>query len=242
MFAFLINLEILFYFIYCCFVITLGVIVNKRLYQNAKNEEHLEKGKVIQRILKTFARVQYLGWPTLLCLAFALKLNKEVLGAIPMSLIHPSIKVLRAMYTLMNNYVGFNSLIIATTRYVFIVYEPFAEKIGIKRLRILFVASSIGIPVVTSMLNESINPVEEVWSTIFVPNYTYSAEKDMGNTSSANTATVPTILPLLSLPDHHIPSFAKYGMQTFWFVMVVSTYSNILEGIIYLHIYIYYFR
>ena len=143
MFAFLINLEILFYFIYCCFVITLGVIVNKRLYQNVKNEEHLEKGKVIQRILKTFARVQYLGWPTILCLAFALKLNKEVLGTIPMSLIHPSIKVLRATYTLMNNYVGFNSLIIATTRYVFIVYEPFAEKIGIKRLRILFVASSI---------------------------------------------------------------------------------------------------
>ena len=231
--------EISLYFIAACSLMVLGVIVNKRLYQNVKNEEHLEKGKVIQRILKTFAWVQCYGWPSIICLAFALKLNAEVLDLIPTLVLHPCIKVLRAMYTMINNYVGFNSLIIAITRYFFIVHEVVAERIGIKRLRSIFVAFSIGIPMITSMINESINPVEEAWSSIFVPNYNPSQERNGENNA---TIIIKSISPLLHIPDRYVPSFAKFGMQIFWFIMLVSTYSNILEGVMYLRIYIYYFR
>ena len=231
--------EISLYFIAACSLMVLGVIVNKRLYQNVKNEEHLEKGKVIQRILKTFAWVQCYGWPSIICLAFALKLNAEVLDLIPTLVLHRCIKVLRAMYTMINNYVGFNSLIIAITRYFFIVHEVVAERIGIKLLRSLFVAFSIGIPMITSMINESINPVEEAWSSIFVPNYNPSQERNGENNA---TIIITSISPLLHIPDRYVPSFAKFGMQIFWFIMLVSTYSNILEGVMYLRIYIYYFR
>ena len=231
--------EISLYFVAACSLMVLGVIVNKRLYQNVKNEEHLEKGKVIQRILKTFAWVQCYGWPSIICLAFALKLNAEVLDLIPTLVLHPCIKVLRAMYTMINNYVGFNSLIIAITRYFFIVHEVVAERIGIKRLRSIFVAFSIGIPMMTSMINESINPVEEAWSSIFVPNYNPSQKRNGENNA---TIIITSISPLLHIPDRYVPSFAKFGMQIFWFIMLVSTYSNILEGVMYLRIYIYYFR
>ena len=232
-------LEISLYFIAACALMVLGVIVNKRLYQNVKNEEHLEKGKVIQRILKTFAWVQCYGWPSIICLAFILKLNAEVLDLIPIPVLHRCIKVLRAMYTMINNYVGFNSLIIAITRYLFIIHDGVAERIGIKRLRSIFVALSIGIPMITSMINESINPVEEAWSSIFVPNYNPLEEETGENNATIN---ISSISPLLHIPDRYIPSFAKFGMRVFWFIMLLSTYSNILEGIMYLRIYIYYFR
>ena len=241
-------IEILLYSIYVCFVMTLGVIVNKRLYQNIKNEEHQEKGKIIQRILKTFARVQYFGWPPIIILAFTLKANKEVLHVFPTKIVHPCIQVLRAMYTMMNNYVGFNSFIIAITRYCFIVHDSFAEKVGIKRLRPIFLASSIGFPLITSMINESINPVEDVWSSIFEPNYIYSGERNGENNdtiaplSTLSNINAPSITPLLHIPDRYIPTLAKYGLKMFWFIMLVSTFSNIMEGILYLRIYVYYFR
>ena len=231
--------EICLYFIAACSLMVLGVIVNNRLYQNVKNEEHLEKGKVIQRILKTFAWVQCYGWPPIICLAFALKLNAGVLDLIPTPVLHLCIKMLRAMYTMINNYVGFNSLIIAITRYFFIVHEVVAERIGIKRLRSIFLALSIGIPMITSLINESINPVEEAWSSIFVPNYHPSENR---NDENSTTMNITSISPLLHIPDRYVPSFAKFGMQIFWFIMLVSTYSNISEGIMYLRIYIYYFR
>ena len=231
-------LEMTLYCGYCCFAITLGIIVNRKLYRNVKNEEHLEKGKVIQRILKTFARVQSFGWPVIISFAFGLKLNSEVLHMIPMPFVYPCIKVLRAMYTMMNNYVGFNSLIIAMTRYIFVVYDRLAQKIGIRRLRCIFLSLSVSIPMLTSILNESINPVEEVWYSIFVPDYKYSEEKKSG----MNITVTSTISPLLSVPDLYVPSLARGGIQIFWLIMMISIYSNILEGFIYLHIFIDYIR
>ena len=157
---------------------------------------------------------------------------------IPMPFVYPCIKVLRAMYTMMNNYVGFNSLIIAMTRYIFVVFDQLAQRIGIERLRGIFLSLSIAIPMVTSILNESINPIEEVWYSIFVHDHMYSEEKKGG----MNITVSATISPLLSVPDLYVPPFARDGMQIFWLIMMVSIYSNILEGFIYLHIFIDYFR
>ena len=236
-------LEIMMYFCYCCVAIYLGVILNKKLYTNIKDEEHQEKGKVVQQILKTFALVQCIGWPSIMILAFILNLNKVVLDMIPMPLIHTCIKILRAMYTTINAYVGFTSLAIAITRYVFIVHCSVAERIGIRRLRTIFITSSIGVPMVLSILNESIIPVEEVWSSIFLPNYTYSIEREDHGFSAKDITSMPTISrPLLAIPNQLMPLSLKGGMQIVWLIILVLTYSNILEGFLYLHIYIYYYR
>ena len=39
-------------------IMPIGIIVNRKLYHNIKNEVHRENGKVIQRILKTYSLVQ----------------------------------------------------------------------------------------------------------------------------------------------------------------------------------------
>ena len=234
--------ESLLYFTYCCFVITLGLNVNKKLYQNVKVEEHLEKGKVVQRMLKTFAIVQCTGWPAIITLAFLLKINKESLDVLEMYWVHTGIKVLRAMYTLINSYVGFNSLIIAATRYTFIIYGHVAETIGIQKLRNTFLSASVLVPIFISLLNESVNPVEETWLSLFMPNYSYSFERNDDQFFINGTTPTTKISPLLEFNEDLFPSYITYGMKVTLFIMVVSTFSNILEGIIYLHIYIFYYR
>ena len=40
-----------------------GMTVNIKLYNNVKNETHQEKGKVIQRVMETYAIMQAIFWP-----------------------------------------------------------------------------------------------------------------------------------------------------------------------------------
>ena len=40
-----------------------GMTVCKKLYDKVRNEDHQERGKVIQRIMKTYAMAQLLSWP-----------------------------------------------------------------------------------------------------------------------------------------------------------------------------------
>ena len=75
---------------------TFGVTLNQKLYNYVKDEEHKEKGKIVQRILKTFALVQSIGWPVIMTFGFLLKLNTEVLDILPIQFVHFSIIFLRA--------------------------------------------------------------------------------------------------------------------------------------------------
>ena len=235
--------EMLFYFCYCCVTMSFGVILNKKLYKYVKDEEHKEKGKIVQRILKTFALVQCIGWPVIMTFGFLLKLNSELLDVIPMRFVHYSIIFLRALYTTINSYIGFNSLIIAITRYVFTVHNSIVQKIGIQKLRSIFISSSIMVPMVLAYLNESIIPVEEVWSSIFIPNYAYSVERASEKLSIDNSTTISAITrPLLAFPDHYSLDYLKCVLQVIWFFMLVITYSNLVEGFLYLRVYIYYYR
>ena len=174
---------------------------------------------------------------------FLLKLNTEVLDVIPVPLVRFSIIFLRAIYTTINSYIGFNSLIIAITRYVFTIHNSIVQKIGIQKLRSIFISSSIIVPMVLAYLNESIIPVEEVWSSIFIPNYAYSLERAGEKLSLDNTTTISAITrPLLAFPDHSSLNYVKCVLQVIWFSMLVITYSNLVEGFLYLRVYIYYYR
>ena len=57
---------------------TIGIIVGMRLYNNLKNEKHQEQGKVIQRILKTYAIVQCIGWPCMMIFVGLLLIDRFV--------------------------------------------------------------------------------------------------------------------------------------------------------------------
>ena len=55
--------EIISYVLFCLVIVPLGIVICRKLYIDTKNEEHKEKGKVIQRIMKTYCVVQCGLWP-----------------------------------------------------------------------------------------------------------------------------------------------------------------------------------
>ena len=97
-----------------------GVILNTKLYKNVKNETRQEKGKVIQRIMKTYAIVQTIAWPCIVWGNVLLGINRSVY-----SVFHPCLALslqifLRFFYKLVRLFVGFNSLIVALCQYLFV--------------------------------------------------------------------------------------------------------------------------
>ena len=233
-------IEAIIYLIYCTVVITLGIIVNKKLYQNVKNEEHLEKGKIIQKIMKNHSLSQCVVWPILILTAFFLKMNKDVLDMISHDIAGYLIIFIRSLNSFYSCYGGFNSLVIAISRYTCIVFEANVEKFGVTKLRKLFITSSIGIPLLFFVLNESLIPVEHVWGSYFMPNYTNSIDET--SSSKLNSDDFSLTSPLFYIAEAFLPYSIKYGLIVVRNVILFVTNSNILEGMFYLHTYVFYHR
>ena len=232
--------EVIIYVIYSCVVITLGLMVNKKLYRNVKNEEHLEKGKIIQKIVKNHTLAQCVAWPILILAGFTLKINKDILDIIPPRVVGYLIIVIRIFNTFFATYSGFNSLVIALSRYICVVHEAFIDRFGVKKLRQFMITSSFGIPVLFCILNEFLIPVEHVWGAHFMPNYTNSIDERGDNEINVEDNLQQSPLYLISVA--YFPSSITLGFKFLRFIILILVYSNILEGILYLHIYIWYHR
>ena len=107
-----------------CVLLPFVVSVIKKLYNNIEKEEHLEKGKVIQCVIKTYALVQFSTWP---CVFDASILYWLFRGTIQPQMARYIIASIRFVYNLLKDYIGCHSLIIAICRYLFIIYNNNAE-------------------------------------------------------------------------------------------------------------------
>ena len=62
------NAVIFMYISLCLFIITIGIAIACKVYRNINEQEFRDKGKAIQRIIKTYALVQCVSWPLVLVL------------------------------------------------------------------------------------------------------------------------------------------------------------------------------
>ena len=125
--------------ILCVIFIPFGIQIHKTLFQNIKGEEHHEKGKVIQRIMKNYSVVQCFLWPLSLIISSPF-LDMKIFNEIPQTEKSYLVQTSRFISTFLRNFAGFHSLIIAICRYVFLVFAAHVDKIGIKTLRIFFIS------------------------------------------------------------------------------------------------------
>ena len=238
-------LEMMAYFVYSVSMMVLGISINYRLYNYVRIEEHLEKGKIIQRIMKTHSMVQCMAWPCLIVTTFLLKMNKHLhLDFIPGSYIGYAIVIVRFFNTLNACYGGFNSLIMAISRYVCIVFHNTVDNYGVRKLRKLLIGSSIGIPFLIAILTEALIPVEDIWELLFLPKRAI-ANAQQGNNNSYisddKTVCIPQS-PIYIFTNTYLPLEIISFLKLIWTIFLVLIHSNILEGIIYLHTFIYYKR
>ena len=151
--------------------IPIGLIIGRKLYQNIKQEELHEKGQVLQRIMKTYIVIQCIAWPLTLSLmaivvivASTTQLTSKDLAL--EILLRALISSYRFLYILILFYLGFNSLIVAICRYIFIVVVQHNDTFTIKKIRSWVIAASIVIPVMLVTLHEATIPLNNRWVDI----------------------------------------------------------------------------
>ena len=230
----------IFHCIYSVAVIIPALIVQIHLYKKIKNEEHLEKGKVIQRILKTYAIVQSILWPLCFILTGILFTNNPILDLMKPPMIYYSLLLYAWISSIVRNFAAFNSLIIALCRYMFIVFGKKSDKIGIKRLRKLFISSSVGIPILLAILKYCTTSTKEYLSLIG------ESEKYCQTASNSSSVEINTVsrlgcdnMIIYNVVNNYFPSMIVAAMKLGYHVINVIVYSNIPEAFIYAHTFTY---
>ena len=222
-----------------------GITICKQLYNNVRKEDHQERGKVIQQIMKTYSAVQCVGWPIVMIAAWILYVNKNVFGIIQPFMVRYAIITLRFLFTMFRVYIGFNSLIISMCRYTFIVYENYVCKIGIQRMKYLFLCTSVALPILIAFLNEATHPIEIAWICVFQPQDNLKNPQSNNGSDSQGIFCAKDIMeditesPIYNVLHDTLPAPFAYGIQMFTKALLITITSNILEGFMYSHTFIY---
>jgi hypothetical protein len=232
------TIDLIMFISYCTVVLPLGVVVNRKLYKNIKNEEHRDKGKVVQYIMKTYSLVQCIAWPAMAVFTGVFFLLDVVFEIMECSVLRYYIGSLRFVYILIRDYLGFNSLIVAIVRYVFLVFDKQAESFGVNKLKTLFISSSISVPILCVILYELTHPVKQDYISFFVSeiqdentysNITSSAENCSNNTYNS---------PMYVIFNSNAPQALVTLMSAASDAMIIVIFSNLIEGCIYTHLFI----
>ena len=221
-----------------------GVGLCKKLYTDVKNEEHQEKSKIIQRILKTYALVQCIGWPLLMSTSWLLYINRSHINALGLSYIQAGVMFIRILWRTLRNYIGFNSFIIALSRYLFIVKDDMVLKFGIRRIRHILLSSSMAMPIFLSLVGEATTPIEHAYFCVFVPKSINSYQYNNNTDSFCSQATVTKVFesPLYTFCWNYLPLAINYAIMMLRLILVIMVHSNLMEGIMYLHIFLFCWR
>ena len=229
-------------------VVPIGLIIGKKLYYNVQQNERHEKGKVLQRIIKTYVVVQCVAWPLILGLMGVVIVAKmtKVSDENPTlnSLLRVIISTYRFLYLLTLSYVGFNSLIIAICRYIFIVIVKYNDTFTTKRIGTYVLTSSIIVPVLLTFLHEATVPARGTldgrWMEELGKIMTQDNDKfeNVNTQVIRNTTTTVQQSVVFNLFEEYVPFVIKFGIDMACIVMKLAIFSNVIEMFLYVHIYI----
>ena len=220
----------------CSVVIPLGVIIHRKLYYNIKNEEHLEKGKVIQRLVKTYSVVQCIVTPTLLVIITPL-FDNVVTREMDSTLKHYLIQLVIFTGNCVVIYIGQHSLVVAICRYMFIIFHKQTENIGIRRFSALIISSSAAFPIILAFLQICVVSSEEFFSyspfSVTFPSnatsyYLIPCHKRIFHTFDS---------PFYCWMQENTPAAIVFAIKSTTLGSIVLFSSNVIEAFIYVHIF-----
>ena len=220
-----------------CFVLTpIIILVNKSLYSKIHKEEHQEKGKVIQHIIKMFSITLCISLPIIISYECILVVLTEY-QILDSSLKRYLISGCRFLTILLMDYAQAHSLVIAVCRYTFTVFEQQAQKLGIEKLRVFFIVSSIVIPFTSTLLFEMTHDFGGLYLRLFY-NMSSGLTNDSINYLDSDQGAKMYTSVLFAITKECLPSSLIYGIYVVATILFVILYSNIIEGFIYLHIFL----
>ena len=230
--------------VFCLMVMPLGIFICKNLYNKIKSEEHKEKGKVVQLIIKNYCLIQMIAWPGLFIFGYAILLNNDAIQIVEAAETRNAIHGFRFLYSFFRTYISFHSLVIAATRYLFVMYDIQTEIFGVSRLKKLFVWSSVGIPFLHTILYEATSALEARWL------YMFAAQNDSVSLASDQHSMFfnqvmrneeDNIL-LYNIITKCMPSPVITGIKIVESAFFIITTTNIVESFLYTHIFVHFYR
>ena len=231
-------------FVFSFMVMPLGIVICKRLYDKIKSEEHKEKGKVVQTLIKNYCLIQMIGWPGLFLFSSAIQINNGTFHIVDTSETINAIHLLRAFYHFYRVYLSFHSLIVATTRYTFLMYDIQTEFYGVKKFRNLFISLSIGVPLIHTIISICVQPLEVRWFSLFsVYNDSVSVPSEAHGLFFHRVTTAEEYnISLYYLINKLLPSPLVFGLQIFDSAIFLLISMNIAELFLYTHLFIHFHR
>ena len=226
------------YLIFYCVnavLLVIGVIVNFKLFNNVRKEKHGDSGKALQYIVKTYAIVQAICFPTIFIAYFVFNHVVELYG----DLFNPctimcTIHILTFLSTYHRFYVGLNSLILAFGRYFFVIHDRKILYFGQKKLGGILIHSSFIIPLFMTVLALACMPMEYKGWLATIGQYDRLCSVTDNDNLTSNTTDIVYKSPIYHLVQFILPFSSTYYIRAVLYATVLILYSNITEGIIYL--------
>ena len=247
------TFDILLYLLLCIVIVSLGLVICRKLYINTRNEERKEKGKVIQRIMKNYCVVQCGVWPFISVMFGIVRFTwNSAFAYNHQTLVIIIVSSLRSLFRLNLGYVGFHSFVTATCRYVFIMYATHDEYTSVRKIRKFFITMSFMVPIMLWVFNEAIIAYPEI--SLPIVRFQIHADSNIIGQSNVtgvegtlnsvmDTPEQPSFLissesPLFLVVEKYLSTSIISGFKVALYVIHFIFYSNIPEGVLYTHLFI----
>ena len=242
--------EIISYVLFYLLIVPLGLVICRKLYIDTKNEEHKEKGKVIQRIMKTYCVVQCAVWQVIsVVFGLARFAKSSIYTYNHQNSMMVIVSCLRSLIRLILGYVGFNSFVIASCRYVFTMHASHDEFTTVRKIRKFFIAISIMVPITLWVLTEAFIACPEVGPDVvgyqtLADSISQSNLKDVNRTLDGTIDTLEerySVIPqspLFLIVKKYVSPSITFGLKIALYVVQFILFSNVFEGVLYTHIFI----
>ena len=229
-------------------VIAVGVAINYKLYCNVMKENPGERGRVFQQIMKNYTRIQVFGWTfiwiwmTTVLSIMSLNYSFMISPCMVINGFHLGM----FSYFVVRFHVGFNSLILAVGRYVFVVHDDKVLNWGVEKVSRVLIISSMLIPFLMALLTNSVVTLQYTGWLAHARKY---VEKCENLTNGALNYDVPKTQsvdyfrsPFYDFVQINFPSWMSDGLYILFLVSVTAFFSNITEGLIYIKCALFIFR
>ena len=229
-------------------VIAVGMVINYKLYRNVMKENPGERGKVFQQMMKNYTRIQVFGWTFIwiwmTTILSIMSLNYDFM--ISPCMVVNGFHLGMFSYFIVRFYVGFNSLILAVGRYIFVVHDEKVLSWGVEKVSRVLIISSILIPFLMALLANSVVTLQYTGWLAPVHDYEEKCANLTNGVLSHDMTKTQGIdyyrSPFYDFVHLYFPSWMSDGLYLLFLVSVAALFSNITEGVIYIKCALFVFR
>ena len=209
-----------------------GIFVNLKLLRNIKHEQRKETGKILQSILRHLSISQIAFWPSMFLVLWIIKLDEILIHLINPCFYRYIGLALRFTYFVFRFYIGFNSVVVAICRTCLLVYENHITNFGLSRFKNILIYGSILIPTTIVLLAEATIPIQN-YDKYLATESTWC--KESGQVSDLDDPVEINQSPIYSFTQKYVHHYLVILVEMLCYFVGFLSFSNIIEGVLYLH-------